>query len=124
MSQRSENSSELYFKANFKKRGPCKECPFRKDRNAYLTKGIVKVVYEALTERNFPFPCHKHRGLKERSVCPGAVIFLLNIGKRPEFMKNIQREDFSEVIPIFDSVEAILNHHENGTHSLPENYVC
>lgn len=102
---------------------PCKDCPFRNDIRAYLSKDRVRGLEQDLAYRGNNFSCHKtvdyshdDGGRTENSCnCAGAMILLTKIGRTTPSMQFAERMglfDFSKLdldAPVFDTFQEMID---------------
>jgi hypothetical protein len=83
---------------------PCKDCPFRTDIPAYLSRARVREITSALIDRQATFTCHKTNAFdddedgnsctvetKDSQHCAGALIFLERLQRPNQMMRWMER---------------------------------
>jgi hypothetical protein len=78
---------------NFNLKTPCKDCPFRSDREAnkgWLGKERAESIINSITKEDATFQCHKTLGNKAEH-CAGATILLEKLEKPNQLMRIAER---------------------------------
>ena len=91
----------------FKLRRPCKHCPFRNDRPAFLTASRVEEITDAILKEDKTFACHQtlsgewdededgneagYRGGKGDQMCAGALVMIEKTGARNQMTQIAER---------------------------------
>lgn len=100
---------------------PCSNCPWRTDKPFHLRADRVEEIMTAVTEQDAHFACHKttHGEAPEEQHCAGILILLerddnpnqlMRIGERLGWY---DRRKLDMAAPVFDSVEAVLEHYRD-----------
>lgn len=111
---------------------PCDNCPFRTDRDAFLSKERAAEIADALLPypgKDQTFACHKTLGYDEEAEettvrpksqhCAGAMIVLEKMGKPNQMMQISERLHFRDPAkldmssPVFDTMGDFVDHHAN-----------
>lgn len=97
---------------------PCKNCPFRSDIQAYLTKDRIDLMERELIKEQKSFSCHKTVNYKKKfegqitnksKHCAGAAILLLKNGTPNQMMQVASRlgwsslDDYEMDSPVFNT---------------------
>jgi hypothetical protein len=108
---------------NFKLRKPCKDCPFRTDIEPFLTSGRADEIFNAITEFQGTFACHKttlddddgetYVG-PDSEHCAGALILLEKLDQPNQMMRIAERigmydrRKLDMDAPVFDTGEDFI----------------
>lgn len=103
---------------------PCKDCPFRSDRPAYLSADSVESICTAMIEEQRTFSCHKTNVPSEDGIemletkdsqhCAGALIFLERLEQPNQMMRWMERlgaYDRTKLdmdSPVFETMEDMM----------------
>lgn len=112
---------------NFDLVRPCKDCPFRSDVRAYLSKRRVREIIDAITRQQGTFSCHKTNEFGEdengnsRTIetsktqhCAGALIMLERLERPNQMMRISERLGFYDRTkldmdaPVFNSPKEMI----------------
>lgn len=117
---------------NFKLRRPCKDCPFRSDRFAFLTPARAKDIGAAVAHKDQTFTCHKtidyslwdeeddpegeNRGRGEgEQMCAGALLFIENVNPGGNYMVRLAQAvglydptKLRRDVPVFATLKAFI----------------
>lgn len=110
---------------NFNCKTPCKNCPFRSDKEPFITGERAEEIVESL-ESGQSFPCHKtinYSGGEDGSVtersqfCAGALIMLEKMEQPNQMMRIGERlglydhRKLDMNAPVYDSGDDMIDSH-------------
>jgi len=115
-------------------KSPCKDCPFRTDKEGFLTRGRAEEIVKGITLYQGHFWCHKYtdheqvddeedgedsiyRPGDKDQMCAGSMIMLEHMEKPNQMMRIAERlgmYDRTELdmdAPVFKESDEFIDHH-------------